>query len=379
MDNRLFIVLMATTLTYVVTFVVAAVLEISPPLLEWVRSTGPVAACISAVVAVDIWERVQKRRATSRETQATAGFIGEVMDIAVHWSSPLAIGSEALATCRRSFESAVDARNEVIEDLTVDVWDLFVVCERIVELSLRTTDSVLSLLRTGHPDTAMGVARTLFELSVNLQIISLDKTGQRAARFREFQEGEFLENLQSVPDKLSNQGNLDRLLELREKYAYKKKFPRNSNAWIIKEDGKPLPGGMPTKVEYLHRESGYSGHNLRSGVMRTWVWLNQWAHGTQVSAYRRIAARNEGGYLVGKRDDGLNTPMLIAFVTLQGIMMTYIELVEDLTDGSLDEERGTLRDLIAELKEALSGVAPELLNHDIGIVSRSELASREQT
>ena len=279
MDNRVYIVMMATTSTALVILAVTHFLETSPPLREFISTMGPVTACFVTAVAVDIWTRARRNRETSREPKETSEFIGRIMDVDAQWSHPLAIGAETLAACQRLFASAIAAGNGIIEDLSSDERDLVVVCERIVEISLRTTDSLLSLLRTGHPDTAMAVARTLFELNVNLQIVSLDRTGSRAARFREFQEGEFLENLHSVPDGLSNQGNLDRLLELREKYDHGR-FPRNSNEWIINEDGRPLQAGMSAKIEYLHEASGYSGKTLQSGVMRTWVWLNQWAHGT---------------------------------------------------------------------------------------------------
>ena len=59
-------------------------------------------------------------------------------------------------------------------------------------------------------------------------------------------------------------------------------------------------------------------------------------------------------------------------------MTTYIQVAENLTGESLNEEEETLRELITELQEAMSTIDPDLLNHDIQIISASEFSSSEQ-
>ena len=265
-------------------FAVTTWLETPPQLRELLRSTVPPITCFSAAIAVDLWHRISRRQEASKETDTIADFIGYVMDIDQDWHQSLEVSGRAVALAQGLFDAVLRETNRHASEMSNDKKTLFLVSERIVEISLRTTDSVPSLLRAGHPDTAMGVVRTLFELQIDFQIICMDSTGKRAVRYREVREGELLQNLQDVPGGLSREENLKRLTELRVNYGFKRKVPSNSCGWIIRENGKSLNGsGMTVKIDFLLRESGFPDELLKSGLARTWVRLNQWAHGTPLT------------------------------------------------------------------------------------------------
>ena len=378
MNISIFVIVIVTMCSAIGIFAATTWLETPPQLRELLRSTVPPIACFSAAIALDLWHRISRRQEVSKETDTIADFIGYVMDIEQDWHQPLEISGRAVALAQGLFDAVLRETNRHAGEMSDDRKTLFLVSERIVEISLRTTDSLLSLLRAGHPDTAMGVVRTLFELQIDFQIICLDSTGRRAARYREFREGELLQNLQDVPDGLSREENLKRLTELKVNYDFKKKFPSNSCGWIIREDGKSLDGsGMAVKIDFLLMESGFPDEPLKSGLGRTWVRLNQWAHGTPLTSYWRIAARNEQGYLIWKRGDGLNTPMLAAIIALKEIMTTYVQLADEFAEPIFRDQLDALNRLISEIQEEFSKITPGLINNDMQTVRKPRRVDSE--
>ena len=128
----------------------------------------------------------------SSEASALEKFIDEVAYIDHSWHQPLELAERYLHRQRRFFRIVTQQifdRYDVAD--SPENWR-YKIGSEITADSLRIADSILSQLRAGHPDTALGTTRQLYELDLFLKVIVIDRSGQSARRYQDYDEANYL-------------------------------------------------------------------------------------------------------------------------------------------------------------------------------------------
>ena len=327
----------------------------------------PVAVCLLAGLGSNLWERRRDRAHRKSEPDGLKKFVVSVEHISRSWYEPLELSSRYLEKAQETFEAII---SEVGEHYDADdlprSWR-YKIASEIASDSLRIADSVLSQLRAGHPDTAMGITRQLLELSLAIKVVALDKSGQAAERYQDYDEADYLRK--SLNHSTSALGTTQSRLESLTKQHGFKKSPAPL-AWIIFQDGKK-PEKMEDVIEYVADcyDEDQSAQKFRfNQYMHLWDTLNKWEHMSKSASRRKLGIRTSEGYLrkhlVEKSNVGLDTPLSISTFLLDSTLITTAYIAYDLTSTEHNAELRESDRILKEIQAAIDSVDPELVAND---------------
>ena len=318
----------------------------------------------------DVWGLLkQVIGVSSRETELDA-FVISVKYIDHFWLEPLQIAGEHLHRQRRLFS---EVNQEIFDRYDADDspanWR-YKTASEITADCLRIADSILSQLRAGHADTALGTTRQLFELTLFLKAIALDKTGLAAKRFQDYDEASYL--MRSLEFSRTNRAEYERRLADLQR-SYPNESFRNDYGWIVLPDGSKA-GSMTKVVEYVV-EHNYDEGPEKEFVLRQykqmWMRLNKWEHISRSASRRKLGVRADEGYLdahlVEKSKIGLDTPLSLSLLLLGESLTTFAYIAHDLTGKVHNDYLRVSDSQVRECAEAIKQVDPNLIAGDYSL------------
>ena len=332
----------------------------------------PLSAGILTYFILYLHERIQQRRDEGKEPEELEKLTLAIKYIDREWHDSLDLMSKLIEEGRKLFSKINhELHEEIGDEVTGDNWRYKGVSEITAE-SLRISDSILCQLWTGHPDTALGTTRQLFELMMFQKAIALDVSGETAKRYQDFSEMRYLQDSieSGSPDK---KGLGKRVGEI------KKRYPKGTNfkhpfAWIKLPNGNH-PNDMEDVISYIVSQSyddPADRQNACDFYLRQWVKLNSWTHISKPASRRKLGLRAEGGtmqmHLLEKSRVGLDTPLSMSVFYLRTILDTLAETASDLTHKSHSEGTEEIFNKEIEISTALDSVSRELLANDFRMI-----------
>ena len=306
------------------------------------------------------------------EMNELEGFIVSARYIDHFWQRPLVFAGRYFSHQRELFTTITQGISESYDETDAPRNWRYKIASELTSDILRINDSILSQLRAGHPDTALGTVRQLFELTVALKVVSIDKTGEAAKRYQYYEEANYLEKAIKLAESVEEATDYRRRLE-----AIKREYPgtkfSNDTGWVELDSGRPARR-MDDVIDFVV-DNSYDGpperEFFRSEYKWMWLKLNKWAHITKYASRRKLGTRQGSGYLrahlVEKSKNGLDTPFYLANLLVQETMETYSNIASDLI-GEVQDQRLYSRDVfIVKLSESMKGVDRDLIADDIKI------------
>ena len=335
---------------------------------------APVVGCLLTSLTQATWAIAQERKRRRMAPEQSEQFISSVRHIDQQWHQSFESVAKFLQEGIDLFRQINKELYESIGDTVKDHnWRYKIVVEMTVD-SLRIMDSVISQLRSGHPDTALATTRQIFELAMFQKVVSLDPTGETARRYQDFSEIRYLQDVIETdrPDKAEHER---RLGMIKDQYPLDAKF-RSTFAWM-KLESASAPNSMKDVIEYLV-DRVYADPVERKRVLtfhlQQWVNLNSWTHISKSASRRKLAIRTGDGYaqihLLAKADTGLETPLSMSVFYLKDTLVTLENTAYTLTQKSHSDSLEQIMSAINEIGTALDSVPPELLANDFRIRGR---------
>ena len=336
---------------------------------------APVVGCLLTSLTQATWAIAQERKRRRMAPEQSEQFISSVRHIDQQWH-------QSFESVAKFLQEGIDLFRQINKELYESVgdtvkdhnWRYKVVVEMTVD-SLRIMDSVISQLRSGHPDTALATTRQIFELAMFQKVVSLDPTGETARRYQDFSEIRYLQDLIETdrPDKAEHER---RLRMIKDQYPLDTKF-RSTFAWMKLESASG-PNSMKDVIEYLV-DRVYADPVERKRVLtfhlQQWVNLNSWTHISKSASRRKLAIRTGECYaqihLLAKADTGLETPLSMSTFYLKDTLVTLENTAYTLTQKSHSDSLEQIMSAINEIGTALDSVPPELLANDFRIRGRA--------
>ena len=306
---------------------------------------------------------------SSNETELDA-FVISVKEIDRFWHEPLQIAGEHLRRHRRLFS---EVNQEIFDKYDADDtpanWR-YKIASEIASDCVRIADSILSQLRAGHADTALGTTRQLFELTIFLKAIALDKTGLTAKRFQDYDEASYL--MRSLEFARTNRAEYERRLADIQR-SYPNESFKNDYGWIVLPNGSKRVS-MTNVVEYVV-EHYYDEGSEKEFVLRQykqmWMRLNKWEHMSRSASRRKLGVRTDGGYLdahlVEKSKIGLETPLSVSLLLLGESLTTFAYIAHDLTGKEHNDYLKVSDSQVRACAEAIKEVDPTLIAGDYSL------------
>ena len=328
----------------------------------------PIFASILTYFLFYLHETMKRRRDLEKEPEELEKLTIAIEYIDREWHDSLDLMSKLIEEGRKLFSKINhELHEEIGDEVAGDGWRYKGVSEITAE-SLRISDSVLCQLWTGHPDTALGTTRQLFELMIFQKVIALDLSGKTAQRYQDFSEMRFLQ--QSIESgNADKKGSGERLGEIKQRY------PKGTNfkppfAWIKLPNGNH-PNDMEYVISYIVSQvydDPADRPNAHDFYLRQWVKLNGWTHISKPASRRKLGLRADGGtmqmHLLEKSRVGLDTPLSMSVFYLRAIIDTLEETALDLTHKSHSGDTGNILNKELEISKALDSVPRELLAND---------------
>ena len=330
----------------------------------------PTAACVSLAIALDQWNDFRQRRSWRKEPNEHQNFIVFVDYIDRNWHDVFAAAGKFVDTCTILFDEINQELYELCgNDRSLWVWRYKMISEMTAD-GIRIMDSVLSQLKVGHPDTALGTTRQLFELAMFQKAIAFDATGDTGKRYQDFAEIRYLQ-LQSDTG-FPNESNLrPRIEQMKDQYSFGPTFKPPVYSWINPPDG-GYPNTMEAVIDYvterLHEDRRIS-RGISQNYMQHWVTLNNWAHISKSASRRKLGIRSVDGYLqahlLEKSDVGFDTPLMLSTAFLYDLLVTLENTASELTSKSHEDDMNGVSDVMNDIRTALEAVSADLLANDI--------------
>ena len=331
----------------------------------------PVLSCALMALSLVIRQRLKERRNRDREPEEMEKLVISIRYIDEAWHDALELARRFIEEGRHLFSGVNGELHQIVgEEVSGANWRYKGITE-IASESLRVSDSILCQLWTGHPDTALGTTRQLFELMMFQKVIALDLSGETAKRYQDFPEMRYLQDsIDSGSRHKESHGK--RLGSIRSRYPQDISF-KPLFAWVKLQNGR-IPNSMEDVIEYVVRqlyEDVAERKEARNFYLNQWVKLNSWAHISKPAARRKLGLRTEGGYqlvnLLEKSRVGLDTPLSMAVIYLRSILHTLESTAHDVTEKSHPQHLGKIKDTYDEICRALDSVSPEFLANDFRI------------
>jgi len=322
-------------------------------------------------LSVVIWQRLKERRNRYGEPEEMEKLVISIRYIDEEWHDVLELASRFIAEGRHLFSEVNGELHQFVgEEVSGANWRYKGITE-IASESLRVSDSVLCQLWSGHPDTALGTTRQLFELMMFQKVIALDLSGETAKRYQDFPEMRYLQDsIDSGSRHKESDGK--RIRSIRSQYPQDISF-KPLFAWVKLQNGR-IPNSMEDVIEHVVRqlyEDAAERKEARNFYLNQWVKLNSWAHISKPAARRKLGLRTQGGYqlvnLLEKSRVGLDTPLSMAVIYLRSILHTLESTAHDLTEESHPQHLEKIKDTYDEICRALDSVSTEFLANDFRI------------
>ena len=334
----------------------------------------PVLTCLAALISMDVWKSRKDKPFHAKtldelthqdKLNLSANYVDK------EWHRTLQLTDQLLEKARELFGAITDEVSEKYDPEDQPKNWRFKIASEVAADSLRILDSIYSQLMLGHPDTAQGTCRQLFELAMVLKVISLDKTGDKAKRFRDCNEMRYLQDM--IEAGSSNKARHGRRIgEIKRSYPQGIDF-RSTYGWtgIKRKKRKDQPGEMKDVIRYV--VNGTYGdlaerNYWRQQFGKQWVTLTNWSHLTQAASMRKLGVRTREGYLrehlLEKSRTGLDTPLSIAVFWLQENLLTYALVAWDLTGIDHNPALLEMEQQIKDVAEAIEQVSSDLLAND---------------
>ena len=203
----------------------------------------PVFACLVALIAMDVWKSKKNKSVHAKALEEltlhdklylSAKYVDEA------WHPSLELADQLLGKARELFSAITEEVYEKYDPRDEPKKWRFKIASEVAADSVRIVDSIHSQLLLGHPDTAQGTCRQLFELGMILKVISRDETGEKAKRYRDCNEMRYL--LSMIEAGSSNKARHgSRISEIMKCYPQGLDF-RSTYGWTgIKKKKKPSP------------------------------------------------------------------------------------------------------------------------------------------
>ena len=334
----------------------------------------PVLTSLAALISMDVWKSRKNKPVHAKtldelthqdKLNLSANYVDK------EWHRSLEFTDQLLEKARELFGAITEEVSEKYDPEDQPKNWRFKIASEVAADSVRIADSIYSQLLLGHPDTAQGTCRQLFELAMVLKVISLDKTGDKAQRFRDCNEMRCLQDM--IEASSSNKARHGkRIGEIKRSYPQGISF-RSTYGWtgIKRKKRKDQPGEMKDVIGYVVDETygDLAERNYwRQQLRKQWVTLTNWSHLTQAASRRKLGVRTGEGYLrehlLEKSRTGLDTPLSIAVFWLQENLLTYALIAWDLTGINHNLDLHEMENLMKLVAEAIGQVPPELLAND---------------
>ena len=147
----------------------------------------PVVICLLAGIAINFWRQQRERQKQMQEPDELTKFVESAEFITRPWYRPLESSSQLHEASRKLFGAIITEAGSMYDANDLPRAWRYKISSEITADSLRITDSIISQMRAGHPDTAMGTVRQLLELELATKIIAIRpnrRSGQAIPRFR---------------------------------------------------------------------------------------------------------------------------------------------------------------------------------------------------
>lgn len=252
-----------------------------------------------------------------------------------------------------------DVESQVLSNLSSGIWPnisseeyLNGTLRSISRSSLRTTDAILCLLQTGHPDVALGLTRTLFEYFIDSYLISLDLNGHRARQYIIYDRGHYLEKFVKINQNNENYKKevkvaMEELKELRK--LFKLDSFGNYNQWTKIPGGRHL-NSMDEKIKHISKHG--IGTDSIDFLQTLWLGANKWAHGSPMASHNPLGTDKT----LDKSCTGLDGPMEEASHLLVLVLSVYFKFAKDvngitgeLYNNSMNNLQGIQRSITQSL------------------------------
>ena len=284
------------------------------------------------------------------------------------WERSLLAAHEYVEICRSRYMETIRKVGAELNTENSDYQVFQSVVADITESSIRIGDSVMWQLTSGHPDTSMSSCRQLFELSLNLQLITIDSSFERARRYKDFADADLLRVEKGIAELIAIDGDLelaDQLeLQLKEYEGLYLGESLNVRNWAIislkdREDnlGEPI-GKIKAIAEAKARGHQKAAKYFEQQLRQNWLILTKWAHADYISHHntRRLGARGKETRVLGPSYTGFDSPLLLAISSLSETIEAFLKASgvygqPELVDISkeFNERRSTIRDIIREV------------------------------
>ena len=326
----------------------------------------PAFVCLLIALAPRAWVRWKSSRQDPKPEELEK-FLVSVRYFDREWHQPLELASRFGEQTREFFGEMLSEVGEHYDSNDLPRNWQYKVASEITADSIRIMDSVLSQLRAGHPDTALGTVRQLFELSISIKVIALDPSGESAKLYIDTDEIDYLDK--SVKRGSSRETEIQRILEsVKEDSGIVK--VRGQYPWITLDNGQK-PDKMEDVIEYI-TDKYYCDSSERQAIlnryMKQWETLNKWAHISKSASRRKLGTRIVGGYLqehlVEKSNVGYDTPLSIGIALLHSTLTSCAYIFYHLTKTEHNSDLDELDGIIRQIDMSLDSVPFELLAND---------------
>ena len=368
------VIVYATMLSAVGVALTSWSVDVSPRWQASLLAGIPTSVCLLAALATSAWQAKRDKKDRSKEPNHLEKFAVSIKYLDREWHEPFEMAGRFYDQSVALFVDVTSAIGELYDPNDKPrIWRYKFASEMVAD-SLRIMDSVLSQLRLGHPDTALGTVRQLFELSMYIKVIAIDRTGETAKHYRDHDEADYL-NKSIRRGSSREQEQRERLSTIEEEYG-SSQFP-GQYSWILLPNGKP-PRGMEDIINYVvvnYYNYAPEGKIRLNQYMKQWDGLNKWAHISKAASSRKLGIRSTDGYLrhhlVEKSNIGLDVPLSLAMGSLDTILRTYAYIAYDLTGKNHDIDLMHLEATMERIAALIDDVRPELLVGDFRLSART--------
>ena len=374
MNQDTSVIVYATMLSAVAVTLTTWLVDIPPQWQALFLAGTPVGVCLLAALATNAWQGKRDRKDRSEEPNHLEKFVASIKYVDREWHKPFEMAGRFYD---QSVSLFVDVSSDIAELYNPNdrprIWRYKIASEMVGD-SLRIMDSVLSQLRLGHPDTALSTVRQLFELSMYIRVIAIDRTGETAKHYRDHDEADYL-NRSIRRGSSRDQEQRGRLSTIEDEYGTSR-FP-GQYSWIRLPNGKS-PRGMEDIIQYVvvnYYDYAPERKFRVDQYMKQWEVLNKWAHISKAASGRKLGTRSGDGYLphhlVEKSNIGLNVPLSLAMGLLETILQTYADIAYDLTGKDHDTDLIHIEATMGQVASLIGDVRPELLAGDFRLTARA--------
>ena len=376
MNRGTSVIVCATTLSALAVTLTSWSVDISPRWQASFLAGIPGAVCLVVALAMNAAQAIREKQSRSREPNHLEKFATSIRYLDREWHEPFEIAGRFYDECVGLFR---DVTLEIGEQYDPSdqprIWRYKIASEMAAD-SLRIMDSVLSQLRLGHPDTALSTVRQLFELSMYIKVIAIDRTGETAKRYRDHDEADYLER--AIKRGSSKDEELRDLLSTIENEYGTSRFP-GQYSWIRLPSGKS-PRGMEEIIACVvvdYYDYAPEREFRLNQYMQQWEKLNKWAHVSKAASARKLGIRSTDGYLrhhlIEKSNIGLDVPLSLAMGSLEEILQSYAYIAHDMTGINHDGDLMYLERTMGQVAALMDDVRPELVAGDFRLSARTFL------